>query len=635
MSSYPLSHLAIGANGDVPVIARVYELESAEELNREKSLDAQPEALAASQPEKARAQQPEAARVRAEVEAQAEVGCEPLEEGGLPFIGKVLSFEPGQSIVVQRTLDLAEDLYLADHAFVHAPGVKPLSACMPVLPLTMSLEAIAEVAACLTPGLGLIGFENVKAVRWIEVSDCDSEVMNISAQLQGVDEERHVWHIGVEVRLAGQEAPTTTATVLFSTAYRAELDFAFGGFSNAYRGDKTGEDIYRERHMFHGPRFHCLTGEILIADEGAAAQLMTRPQDDLFRSLRQPQLLLDPALLDGVGQLIGVWAGEQDRYVLPIGFTKLEIYGATPPAGTLAPIRIEITRNEAMTLYADVEIQDGAGGVWMRIRDWGSFKFRYPSQALDFRRHPTRYLLSRGLELPGLPAGAVSHLVSKADVNGFDAMLLARHVLHLDEMPLFAEKGEMPKQQFLWLLGRVAAKDSIRAWLAAGSGADGMLHPAALMVANEESGQPVSILPDDQTAVPRISLSHCEDRAVAIASEQPVGISIEVIRPREPGFVDSLCTNGERELLSELCGEDDEVWSEWLSRLWAAKEAASKLLGLTLSGSLHQIEAITLNGSGSFIVQIREGDRLVGVNSVRDGDFVIAYTTGQRTGMFG
>ena len=185
MSSYPLSHLVIGANEDVPVIARVYEVESAEELNRDKLLDVQPEAPAAPRPEKAIAQ-PEKAIAQAEVEALAEPGCEPLEEGGLPFIGKVLSFEPNQSIVVQRTLDLAEDLYLADHAFVHAPGVKPLSACMPVLPLTMSLEAIAEVAACLTPGLGLIGFENVKAVRWIEVSDRDSEVMSISAQLQGI-----------------------------------------------------------------------------------------------------------------------------------------------------------------------------------------------------------------------------------------------------------------------------------------------------------------------------------------------------------------------------------------------------------------------------------------------------------------
>lgn len=628
MSSDPLSHLVIDADGDIPVIARVYEVESAEELRRQDAFDEQPEAPAAPQPEEARAR-------AAEVEAPAVPGCEPLEEGGLPFIGKVLSFEPNQSIVVQRTLDLAEDLYLADHAFVHATGVKPLSACMPVLPLTMSLEAIAEVAACLTPGLGLIGFENVKAVRWIEVSDRDSEVMNICAQLQEIDVERHVWRIGVEVRLAGQEMPTTTATVLFSTVYRADLDFAFGGFSNAYRGEKTGEDIYRERHMFHGPRFHCLTGEILIADEGAVAQLLTKPQDDLFRSLRQPQLLLDPALLDGVGQLIGIWAGEQDRYVLPIGFAKLEIYGATPPPGTLVPIRIEITRDEALTLYADVEVQDGAGGVWMRIKDWGSFKFRYPSQALDFRRHPTRYLLSRGLELPGLPAGAVSHLVSKADVNGFDAMLLARHVLHFDEMPLFVEKGEVPQRQFQWLLGRVAAKDSIRAWLAARSGTDGMLHPAALLVANEESGQPVSVPPEGQTAVPRISLSHCEDRAVAIASEQPVGIDIEIVRPREPGFVDSLCTNGERELLSAVCGEDDEAWSEWLSRLWSAKEAAGKLLGQGLNGSPHRIEAITLNGSGNFIVQIQESDRLIGVNSVRDGDFVIAYTTGQRTGMFG
>ena len=58
-------------------------------------------------------------------------------------------------------MTLDEDLHLADHAFVHAPGVKPLFACLPVVPMTLSLEILAEAAACLAPGYGLIGFEEV------------------------------------------------------------------------------------------------------------------------------------------------------------------------------------------------------------------------------------------------------------------------------------------------------------------------------------------------------------------------------------------------------------------------------------------------------------------------------------------
>ena len=83
----------------------------------------------------------------------------------LPFVGAVEAYQAGRSISVSHQLALAEDLYLADHHFVHASGIKPLSACFPVLPMTMSLEVMAETAACLAPGCGLLGLEQVSAAR--------------------------------------------------------------------------------------------------------------------------------------------------------------------------------------------------------------------------------------------------------------------------------------------------------------------------------------------------------------------------------------------------------------------------------------------------------------------------------------
>ena len=70
-------------------------------------------------------------------------------EAVLPFVGHIADHVPGMSITVERMLTLDEDLHLADHTFVHAPGVKPVSACLPVVPLTMAMEIMAETAACL------------------------------------------------------------------------------------------------------------------------------------------------------------------------------------------------------------------------------------------------------------------------------------------------------------------------------------------------------------------------------------------------------------------------------------------------------------------------------------------------------
>ncbi|GAB3473561.1 4'-phosphopantetheinyl transferase superfamily protein [Azotobacter salinestris] len=635
MSSASLSHLVFDTNSDMPLIARVYEVESAEELRSEEPVEEAVAVVTAVELEAESTRAQEAAQPAAQA-PRSEPGpaAEPLEEGSLPFIGQVLAYAPGEALLIQRRLHLDEDLYLADHAFVHAPGVKPVSACMPVLPLTMSLEVMAEAAACLAPGLGLIGFEDVKATRWIEVSDRDSEVLNISARVKEVDADSQVWRVAVAIQLEGQDMPSTTATVLLSTAYRVDLDLSFGNFSNPYRLPLTGEDIYRERHMFHGPCFQCLTGEIVIADEGAVTELVTRPPTELFRSIDQPQLLIDPALFDGIGQFIGVWAMQHDRYVLPIGFGKLELYRSTPPAGTRAPIRIEIVRDETMTMYANVEIQDGSGGVWLRVREWGSIKFRNPPQVLDFRRQPTRYLLSRPLELPSLARDVQCRLITKADTQGFDPLLLARHYLHLDEMEAFTAKAGVPPRQQQWQLGRVAAKDAVRAWLAAHSEQPEMLHPAAFVIDSEAAGQPRVAGLEEHARLPRISIAHCEDRAVALAGEQPVGIDIEQIRPRAAGFLESFSTAGERELLDDLAVEG-ALRDEWVTRLWSAKEAAGKLLGTGVDGAPQRFEAIAIDGAGSFIIQVRDSGRLIGVHSVRDGDFVIAYAATETAGASG
>jgi hypothetical protein len=101
------------------------------------------------------------------------VPADPPAEAALPVLGQVTHFVPRQELVLLRTLDLAEDLYLSDHVFVHAPH-KPARDCLPVLPLTMSMEFAAEAAALLCPGLGLIGFEKVRGKRWIALPDTEA-----------------------------------------------------------------------------------------------------------------------------------------------------------------------------------------------------------------------------------------------------------------------------------------------------------------------------------------------------------------------------------------------------------------------------------------------------------------------------
>ncbi|WP_347257713.1 4'-phosphopantetheinyl transferase superfamily protein [Methylocaldum sp.] len=596
-----------------PLIGRVYEVESLRELE---TPEPSPAESTATTDEPRDAFDP-ASAAQDWTRQNAERGDEPV----LPFIGRILDHVPGRSITVERELTLDEDLHLADHAFVHAPGVKPLFACLPVVPMTLSLEILAETAACLAPGYGLIGFEDVKATRWIELADTDRLCLRISARFEQWDAERNTCNIAAAIHIEDQATPAIQARVLFAPYYRLDLELSFTEFANARLYPKSAEEIYRGRHLFHGPVYQCLVGEIVLGDRGAAGELVVKAPEIMFRSIRKPQFLTEPALLDAVGQLIGIWAMEKERYVFPVGIGKLELYRPTPTPGTRCPVRIEITRDEGKLLSADIEIQDGASAVWMRIRDWTDWKFRWEKRLLNFRRLPTRYLLSHALDLPALPPSASCRMISGEDIAGFDSTLLARFCLHLDEMETFSDmRSHAPGLQH-WLLGRIAAKDAVRDWLARQAGTEEMLHPAALIIRNNDQGQPEVAPVPEANRLPQLSISHSEHRAIAIAHAGPVGVDIEPIRPRQPSFVETMAGESERSLLRDTSGDPDE----WATRLWCAKEVAAKLLGLGMNGSPKAYEAQAIGEDGLIHIVHRDSGRTIMVRTVRLEEFVIAY----------
>ncbi|SFU53171.1 4'-phosphopantetheinyl transferase superfamily protein [Pseudoduganella namucuonensis] len=535
----------------------------------------------------------------------------------MPFLGEVLGHVPGRGIAVLRTLALDEDLHLADHHFVPARPHKPLAACYPVLPMTFSLEAMAEVAACLAPGLGLTGIDAVGAVRWIALEDSATLALRIEAR---VLEEAGPRGIRVAASIVAGDAPqpAISAELLFGAHYRHSLEpVAAAPAAAAAIG---AAEVYASRQLFHGPTLRCLDGPIALDRDDAAGTLAVRAPDRLFRSSAAPQLLTDPALMDGVGQLIGVWAmARHGRVTFPIGLGKLEYYGPTPPPGSRVPIRVR-TRALGKLLSSDVEIGDGAGAPWLRIRDWKSWQFRWDRQLLDFRRQPCRHLLSVEQALPAAAGAAlVCRCMDGRAVADFDRGLLARHYLHLAEM---APYHALPAaRQLAWLLGRIAAKDAARVWAARGGGAADMLHPAAFSLAADERGQPrVDVWPGPQ-APPSLSIAHHGERAVAVAHGAPVGVDLERVAAREPACLAAYAGPAELALLPDATPAQA---AEWQTRLWCAKEALGKLMGTGCLGSPRRYAALRREPDGALLMRHGPGGREALVHSLREGDLVCA-----------
>jgi phosphopantetheinyl transferase len=593
------------APGGKPFVGRVHEVSAAQELEY-----ALPQTATATN---------EAHRAKPERHEEARA---------LPFIGEVVSYLPGASIITERRLTLKEDLHLADHHFVHAAGIKPLAACFPVVPMTVSLEVMAEAAACLAPGYGLIGFESVTAARWIALVDTDEITLRVEAKLEQFDPLHDTYRIGVAVFVKGEPAPSTRARLLFSKHYQLGLSFGFDEL--VVRSTLDASQIYSQRHLFHGPRFQCLAGSIALGEQGAEAELLVRSPEDMFRSTRCPQLLTDPALLDTVGQLIGIWSMQQERITFPIGVGKIELYGPTPAPGTRVRMRVEISGSHLKMLNADVEIADGAGDVWLRIKDWKSWQFKWDRRLIDFRRMPTRYLLSDTLAVTLAPCGSlpgpVCQRLTTERLAGFEPALLARHYLHMEEMAAFSGKSATPPRQLQWLLGRIAAKDAVRAWSARQRGAEETLHPAAFAIEYDARGQPrVAKWPDGGLPIPAVSIAHCENQAIALAHGDAAGVDLERIAGRGADFLKAISSEEERGLLAAFSGAGLD---EWVTRLWCAKEALGKQMGTGVNEAPQRFEARAIGADHSLRMRHRGSGAQSLVTTMRDGDFIIAFGIG-------
>ncbi|TWI62181.1 4'-phosphopantetheinyl transferase superfamily protein [Pseudoduganella lurida] len=551
---------------------------------------------------------------------------------GLPFLGTVTGYQPGVQVAVERPLLPARDRYLSDHDFVQAPGMRNPN-CYPVVPMTMSLEMMAEVAACLVPGLGVTGIEDVNAVRWIVAGDGGAAVLRVEAVIDLSSSTPDRYRIDARICADGDRQPSISARLLFGRRYPVApppLPPAEPPAGAAAPVLFDTASAYAQRLMFHGPSFQAMHGIARLGAEDVRGELVVRAPSTLFAGTEAPQLLLDPALLDGLGQLVALWSFHHHRQAaFPVGLGRLTLCGPTPPAGSVVPARAVIRGRQLKMLVADLEVGDGRGGTWLRIDGWRAWQFAWDARLLAFQRDPVRQLLSDAQDLP-VPAAASSpsaavqcRRIGAARVARFDAALLARHYLQPAELARFQALPAAPRRT-AWLLGRVAAKDAARAWHLAQGGM--ALHPGDFAIDNDAHGQPhVTHWPD--SPAPHLSIAHCGEEAVALAGATPVGIDLETVAVRDEACEQAVTTAAERELLGV---RDGAVRAAWLTRLWCAKEAMGKRMGSGVVPGPRHFEAQALCADGSLRMWHAASGTGSIVTTLRSGEYMLAFDLGPR-----
>ena len=143
------------------------------------------------------------------------------------------------------------------------------------------------------------------------------------------------------------------------------------------------------------------------------------------------------------------------------------------------------------------------------------------------------------------------------------------------EEKLLAGLGHVPRRR-KWLMGRAAAKRLVGDMLG-----EGRVPDEKISVLNQPSGEPFVLIEGRGGWGRPISISHRSEVGMAGApldETARIGADVETIEPRDSALVRQFYTESEARIV-EAAGKDrDEV----VSRIWSAKEAVLKLLGLGL-----------------------------------------------------
>lgn len=446
-----------------------------------------------------------------------------------------------EEAALEVTLDGARDAVLRDHALGRRDPAPGDAGCagLPVLPFTFGMELLARGAARLAgPGMRVTGMRAVRAVRWL-AADRGTLSLRIVARRRG-GSAASVAEVEVELfdREGGAWArtPAFHGRVLLAAAHPAPP--APRAAAAGEPGRCPAERYYRD-WLFHGPTLRSVAAVPAVSPGGLLAELAAPAAGAPADEGAPREEHLSAALLDSAGQLVGYWLlerGHRDFGSFPFALDAADFHAPLLAPASRLQARAEV-RDEGATVTADVDYVGADGAVAVRLRGFRQKHFSFPPGFLHG-------LLRPGAGTPATdavptPPGVTLRLLRLRDpavleeAGGIWARALAHVWLAPAEreawyaLPSGPGRGE-------WLLGRVAAKDALRA--RAGARGEAVPAPHEVTIVDGPDGG-ARVAPSTAEAPPVLSIDR--GRGYAAAALGPagsrVGVALEILPSASPG----------------------------------------------------------------------------------------------------
>jgi hypothetical protein len=454
--------------------------------------------------------------------------------------------------------------------------------------MAFSLEMMAEAAAVLVPGKVVFGFRRVRLQRWIPFDD-EPTTVELTARVRpdAADE------IVIEIRDFGNavcpgnaDSPAVTGTVLLGDHYPEPPPAEDFPLTNQAPCRYSPHQLYEGEHrLFHGPLFQALVSTDRQGNEGIEGELQALPHSGLFRSHSEPDLLLDPLLIDASTHLLGCWhlglPDQTGRVVLPYELGEVTLYGPRPAAGTRIGCRVRIERQTARQVSHRIDLLAPDGRLWCRLDSAEYWRFYWPLEYVDFFRHKDRFLLASPWPLPTVQVhqGRCTRIEPSDDLcQPVPRGAVARVTLTRAEWGRFRLLKIPENARSEWLFGRVAAKDAIRALWQERHGQ--LLRPADIELDTDAFGRPSPRYRGDPLAeaLPLVSFATIPGICAGLAAfDRTPGIALRQVAL--PGETTKSFDPAESELLDTF----GPARAEWAIRFDCARAAVANALGSALS----------------------------------------------------
>jgi len=534
-----------------------------------------------------------------------------------PFLTEVLELVPGVRARARHRFSLERERLFADHTLGrHLSQEDPDLAGLPIVPLSIFMEILAEAGALLQPGKVLAGMRDFRAYRWITLETPDAGIELIAEQREpnavyvamresrSDDTPRPLWAEGL--MLYAPDYPRAAPPESFALEHE--------------RGSRWTADRLYADDMFPGPLFQVIKSMDRTGSNGAACTLEVPPRDAMIAGLPQPAFLLDPVTLDAAGQAVAFWSQEQldpTGDIFPYALATLNCYGPPPAPGARLECRAAVTYTSDKDIRTDIDIIDAHGRLLYRIGNWENRRFLQTPEFWQLRIAPQESCLSNLWSEPVAAFRQQPLVCCRLDSfsseffeasHGIWLKALAYLVLSRRERQQWLSMRAVEKRKREWLLGRCAAKDAVRTLLEKHRGVQ--LSPADIEIVADPYGAPRAEGAWTQRLriQPVISISHSHGTAVALAaldSGQSVGIDLECLSHRREDFETVAFSAEERKLLDAM---PVDLRQEWALRMWCAKESVGKALGRGMAAGLHAfcITGVELD-TGAVQLELRNG----------------------------